>query len=285
MKAKMEHIKIVSWNILGMHAPDLESVQLKYPEISNWPSKFDQLLKKIISFDADIVCLQEIDSHIQQSFELSLQKYGFQLGSYVSKNSSGGALVLYKSTKFNRIYHNGIPLQINHKLGACACVILESKKTKQSIFVASLHLHWQNQKEQLELLVQSLKTPLAIPVIIAGDFNIPYVTMTHEIMPYLQKLHVIQHQKLLLFEHSSLTSQPPHHKNPDMWESLDHILFSDDITLDTTNSFVANPEQTYHNEKVATMITIKDSYKEPIPNKNLPSDHLPVIASFTFTSR
>ena len=87
-------------------------------------------------------------------------------------------------------------------------------------------------------------------------------------------------QQLVMFEHSSWTTQPPHHQDPACLEALDHVLLSGDIALDVTSSFVANPEQTYKDKRVVTMDMVKDPDKDPILSDDYPSDHLPIVITF-----
>lgn len=274
----MDYIKILSWNILGAQAPDLTSFETRYPDVKNWSKRYTLLLEKIISFDADIMCLQEIDIDIKQDFEYALTKHGYNIGSYEAKNN-GGVLVAYKTEKFNCINSNSVQLKIDDNSGLCAWATLMHKKNMQKLVVCSLHLYWQQYKKQLEIFAQALQNQIQIPVILAGDFNITYPTMMQEVTAYMQQLNIAK-EKLLLFEHSSWTTQPAHNQDPTSFESLDHILFSSTLQLNTTLSYVANAQSNYKDERVSTMDRTNDLTKKSIPSDIFPSDHLPIITSF-----
>jgi|GEM_PF-4970166 len=280
----MQSFKILSWNILGPQALDILSFQSRYRQVIDWQYRFHLLLQKIISFDPDIICLQEIDIKIKQEFVNALYEYGFCQSSYAQRAEIGGVMVLHKISKFELVDKNNALLSTQETLdypGVCAWAILVCKQTKKELFIASIHLYWELGKEQLAELKQIFGASISMPMILAGDFNITYPTMVNEIVPYMQHLNIIEQQELLLLQHSSWTTQPPHNADSTCWQSLDHILFSNALKLNTTDNFVGDPECVYKDGRVKTMGLVKDSNKESIPNDTFPSDHLPIIASFT----
>ena len=286
----MNFIKILNWNILGAQASDLISFEKRYPNVTNWSKRFQLLIEKIISFDADIICLQEIDTKRKKEFADSLHEYGFQESSYEKRAKNGGVIVLHKASKFKVIDKKGMQLTGGKALknsGASAWVTLLCKQTQQKILINSLHLHWEFGQEQLIELMQALKTSISIPMILAGDFNIAYKTMLKKILINLNQLRILKNQNCFsLFEHSSYTTQPPHNIDPTSWESLDHIIFSSDLKLDLADSFVGNNQHTYQDNAVKKIeLAMKDNSKEFIPSDICPSDHLPIIASFMLGKR
>lgn len=280
----MKIFKILSWNILGPKAPDILQFQNRYENVTNWEHRFKLLTEKIISFEPDIICLQEIDPEIKNNLTNILKLHDFFESSYEPRGETGGVIVFHKNSTIELIKKNNIQLTTESKLknpGAAAWATLLCKKTQQKILACSLHLHWELGLEQLSELMQSLENN-SIPIFLAGDFNIKYKTMLEKIILNLNKSKTVKNNNYFsLFEHSSWTTQPPHNQDPTCWESLDHIIFSNDIKIDLTNSFVGNIQKNYQDDLVKKAVdAIKDNSKKSIPSDICPSDHLPIIMSF-----
>jgi endonuclease/exonuclease/phosphatase family metal-dependent hydrolase len=270
-------LKLLNWNILGPYATDIVKFIYKYPKVTNWEYRFNRLIRKIISLKPDIICLQEVDIENVKKFIDALSQYGFYKSSYESRDMTGGVMILHQSSKFELISKGNMQMTAQGKLeypGAAAWATLLCKQSQQQFLVISLHLFWKLGKEQLDELLHAIAAAGSIPLILAGDFNISYATMINEIVSHFKELNI--------FKHVSLTTQPPHNQDPDSWESLDHVLFSQDLTIDEQQSFVAYNKHVYRDSMVITNRLIIDSHKKSIPNDVFPSDHLPIMVYFNY---
>lgn len=281
----MESFKLLSWNILSPNALDIASFQNRYMQIKNWKYRFRLLLLKIIAFNPDIICLQEIDAKNKNEFIEGLQEHGFCESSYANRGETGGVLVLHKVSKFKLFYKNNIQLTvegISKDPGVAAWATLIYEQTQQKILITSLHLDWRLAKEQLIKLILALKASGSISMIIAGDFNISYKTILETIIPTLNLLNTLEDKDYFsLFEHSSWTAQPPHNPDPTSWQSLDHVVFSNNLKFDLTASFVSDNQNTYQDNNVKKKeFTIQNNSEKFIPSDICPSDHLPIIITF-----
>ena len=273
----MRHFKLLSWNILGPDTFDAKQFKDKYPEVLNWDLRFKLLTSKIISFNTDILCLQEIAAIRKPAFIKYLTKKGFQEASYETKGKNGGVLLLYKTSKFILINNNHTHLPIkpsSQQPGAAAWATLQCKQTHQRFIVVSIHMQPKVQCEQLSKLVQQFKD-IQTPIIIAGDLNTPYSMVQKNIIPYLSSTHMLARQyDFHMFENSSWTRQPPHNTDSTAWKCLDHVIYSNNVELDITKSFVGSKQ---HTETIKTTDLTKLNL---IPNNEFPSDHLPIVISF-----
>ena len=175
----MRHFKLLSWNILGPDTFDAKQFKDKYPQVLDWDHRFKLLISKIISFNVDIICLQEIAAIRKPAFVKYLAKKGFQEASYETKGKNGGVLLLYKTSKFILVnnHHTHLPIkQKTQQPGAAAWATLQCKQTHQKSIVVSIHMQPKVQCKQLSKLAQEFKA-ITTPIIIAGDFNTPYSTV------------------------------------------------------------------------------------------------------------
>lgn len=269
----MVRVKLLSWNVLGPFSSDISKFESRYPKVSDWKYRYDILLRKILAFDVDVICLQEVDDITREGFTLGLELNGFSEGSYEARGEKGGVVVYYKTFKFDQLERSGKQLVCQGKLetpGSVASSALICRESGNRLFVSSLHLHWENSKDQIIELLGSIDTKDFSSCILAGDFNIPYKDMLEKI-PYISDFS--------LFEHSSFTAQPPHNPDQTYWESLDYIMFSRNLNLDRKKSFVGDSDGTYVR---SDLNSIKDISIDNIPNEDFPSDHLPLVVEFKF---
>lgn len=142
----MKEIKILSWNILGPLAQDLACFINRYNEVKNWPKRFLIILNKILSYNPDIICLQEVDLAAAQQFSDALQEHGFRQSSYAARSDRGGVVIFHKTGVFEVIDSCAISLsgkQVLTSPGIYTQALLFCKETKKRFVVGSIHLHWQ----------------------------------------------------------------------------------------------------------------------------------------------
>lgn len=87
--------------ILGPLAPDILQFQNRCEQITNWEYRFKLLTEKIISFNPDIICLQEVDLEIKNNLTNILKLHDFFESSYESRGKSGGVIVFHKNSSLN----------------------------------------------------------------------------------------------------------------------------------------------------------------------------------------
>lgn len=285
----MNSIKILSWNILGPETKDVTWFAERYPAITDWHNRFMLIIQKILHLNPDIICLQEVGEAQKHPFESALFHHGFILGSYASKGPHGGVIIFYKKHRFSLIHLGQVhmnPHQTFHHPSACAWIILQDKINHKSLLISSAHFQPQYILEQISEFFQALM-PLSrtIPIIIAGDFNTKYKKMTHEIIESLQKLHISDYS-LHMFYHESWTHQSTiKHDGIGGFASLDHVLYTNNFKLDSHQSFIGNPRNSYKTDltSIAHYNTL-DASMIPFPNKHNPSDHLPLLCTVLFAT-
>lgn len=285
----MSPVKIFSWNILGPETKDATWFTSRYEAIINWHDRFNQIIKKILENTPDIICLQEIGENQKHAFESTLYQHGFFLGSYKSKGPHGGAIIFYKNERFklNNLGHIGVNLyqKFRHD-SACAWItLIDTYNNNKSLLITSAHFQPQYIQEQITEFFEAL-IPLSrtIPIVIIGDFNTKYKVMINDVIPYLQKVNVSKYA-IKLFHHESWTHQSTiKHDSIGGFSSLDHALYTDNLVLDTLNSFAGNPAKSYKTDlaSIADHSTI-DASMEPFPNEKNPSDHLPLFVTLFFS--
>ncbi|GKY94949.1 hypothetical protein MPSEU_000459600 [Mayamaea pseudoterrestris] len=97
-KAPDDSIRIVSWNILA----DTYAKPEKYPETLardlDWSIRSDRILDRIAAFDADIVCLQEVQLSHWPSFALNCSNLGYncELLQNVTRKHPVAMAILYR---------------------------------------------------------------------------------------------------------------------------------------------------------------------------------------------
>lgn len=273
-------LKILSWNILGVNTIDTPRFKNRHAKVTNWPHRYERILKQIRLHHPDILCLQEIDLERKKNFSQKLSDT-YTLASYEQKGKNGGVTLFYKTNLFDLTYQNHVQCPATGTLwqpGACAWAVLKHNETGKKICIVSAHLQPKEIKTQLLEFAQAFGSEIDLPIIITGDFNTKHPAIKQEVIPYLNQLRVSIHQ-FSMFEHSSWTHQWAHdddlHAN---WSSVDHCLYTNNIQLNMQNSFVADHNQSYMSELATTATKSQTLATLPtLPNDTFPSDHLPLI--------
>lgn len=164
-------LRLLTWNTLA-DAATRNGFGGRCPRWAlQWPYRKDNLMKQIMAFDADIVCMQEIDKKYWNThWKLSFKKLGFD-GEYGGSTTYGCGL-FFRTSSFRKIRHEVFSLdsahtwakenlakglrskaettQIESELRHLKCgrraLIFEFEKatgseTRQRFFVATVHLY------------------------------------------------------------------------------------------------------------------------------------------------
>ena len=265
---------VLSWNILGPATRDVED----FGFIKNDYGRLGKSLEIINNFEADILCFQEVDLQSLHLFN------NFLLGQYAQvayheKGSHGGVVLYIKKSKFTvgDTLSSVLKNSASDAPGAFCGAIIQSIETKNSFFVASVHLskssHQQAISEgiyQVSDLCRRLGKNLPDTIILAGDFNTMYNDMKEAILPHMsQGLE----KKIIMFEHESCTSNSPQGE----FKSIDHVLYTG-FHINFQKSCVAST-QYHHIDRKDLKESMSHGHVVMIHNE-LPSDHAPLFAVF-----
>nr|XP_023918896.1 carbon catabolite repressor protein 4 homolog 1-like isoform X2 [Quercus suber]POF02336.1 carbon catabolite repressor protein 4 like 2 [Quercus suber] len=280
-----------------------------------WEYRQENLLEEIIKYDADILCLQEVQcDHFENFFEPELKKLGY---SVIYKKKTGAGLEFDKeaSSVVNALEPK-IRFKGSHRLtskdNVALVVVLESLQNgsnrdafQSRICVANTHIHWSKGHEDVTLFqvahlvngLEKIAQSQQIPLIICGDFNSrpgsdPYNFVVKGSADCISKkandpLGIYQYLKL---QHSlSLVS------------AYSSFLHSDGVEEQRRkmNSQTSEPAFTYFSDKslgtldyifytdnsliVESLLELVDRESidsNGIPSPAWPSDHIALIASF-----
>ncbi|KAL4604113.1 hypothetical protein ACB092_10G170200 [Castanea dentata] len=154
-----------------------------------WEYRQENLLEEIIKYDADILCLQEVQcDHFENFFEPELKKLGYSVmykkktgaGLEFDKEASSVVNALEPRIRFEGSHH------LTSKDNVALVVVLESLQNgsnrdafQSRICVANTHIHWSKGHEDVTLFqvvhlvngLEKIAQSQQIPLIICGDFN------------------------------------------------------------------------------------------------------------------
>ncbi|KAL5714877.1 poly(A)-specific ribonuclease [Ranunculus cassubicifolius] len=111
-------IRVLSYNILTDHwakTSDAQGNLSDYPKwCRTWEYRRENLLREIIAYDADIICLQEVqDDHFEKFLKPKLQQHGYSVTYKLRKNGNfdideritvkDGCATCFRSAKFTKL--------------------------------------------------------------------------------------------------------------------------------------------------------------------------------------
>lgn len=249
----MTDITIVTYNTLAQRwvGPYVEE---RYSYISNlqylsWYYRRLMIIKDLITLDRDIICLQEIELNtFKDDFSDLLINYDYFRHTIVKKVRTNpvGNVILWKKYKFN----------CEETMQKSSAIFIVLKYLDKKIKIANVHLkagREQFEKERVNQLKSTLKEN---PDIICGDFNdeieenglLYPLVIENYLVPIRQKTTSVYFAKNNIISHK-------------FW-AFDHIIVRNSIE---------------------NMVNKTDSI-EMIPNKNNPSDHVPLCSIITLIS-
>ncbi|PAV63308.1 hypothetical protein WR25_02414 [Diploscapter pachys] len=194
-QGKDEKISLVCYNILCpetfkrcLYLYD-HLVHTGLLHFASWSKRFKSLVEELKSFNADIICMQEVHMNCYSDFENSL-KYAYD-GIYRKKNFSychDGCAIFYRKDRFKKVFYEDVEFVVKGNkyldyphIGQV--LVLKSRKTGGKFIVANTHLIFRSEKGDIRLgqavrllasvhrLIQEKKYPKDIPFIFCGDCN------------------------------------------------------------------------------------------------------------------
>ena len=314
------NFSLLSWNILGLEVTDSD---LFFPSTSRYKTQDERLvdiISVIESYDADIVCLQEVSK--ETIAKLKPLEHTYAIVSWTAKGKHGGVALLAKKKIFSMVSSLSQQLRDDKQkiAGACSGACLKFIDDPAELVACSAHISRRNERDlqsyksgmaQLQDIVTAISTLSSgnknMPVVVAGDFNTLYEEVATD---YLQFMQSFLGKLFNFFEHHSFTASEFNGK----MSSIDHVMFNN-LQLIRGQSFVAGnlkvpqvpalQEKVYlvqmsdkqysivssvlptqHYCKTYEMVLVDPVLKQdlisPLNCKVLqnPSDHLPVYATF-----
>lgn len=206
--------RVLTYNVLA----EIYTAQQTYPNCPNWALAWTyrkrNLIREIAKYDADILCLQEVQAdHYDDHFSPYFQRLGYQ-GSYKVKTRESmgrkgkidGCATLFRKDMFVlRVEHsaeyNAIAQQRtknSRALNRCLkgnvalILVLDAIDGSGPIVVANTHLFWDPDLtdvklfqvdaflQELEVVLQKHRLGPDVPIIIGGDFNSEPMSSVYE---------------------------------------------------------------------------------------------------------
>ncbi len=188
-KQEEVHIKVASYNILA-DCQMKDSLNIKDPFYKSNPNRIKDIIKDIISINADIFCLQEVERK-EELFDFFI-KNGYDYKLQTRPNNLEGCCIFWKNTILHLVQYNTLEFKSNlintelyNKDNIAQFVILKDKKNKIYYIVANTHLLFNLKRGdikiaqiyQVSLVIDKLakllqnSNKLKIFSFICGDFN------------------------------------------------------------------------------------------------------------------
>ncbi|NXT85195.1 ANGE2 protein, partial [Zapornia atra] len=185
---------VMSYNILSQNLLEDNSHLYKHcrQRLLIWTYRFPNILQEIKQWDADVLCLQEVqEDHYRTEIKSSLESLGYHCEYKMrTGRKPDGCAICFKTSKFSLISSNpveffrrDIPLLDRDNVGLV--LLLQPRfhcKTNAAICVANTHLLYNPRRgdiklTQLAMLLAEIasvapqKDGTFCPIIICGDFN------------------------------------------------------------------------------------------------------------------
>ncbi|XP_033632219.1 nocturnin-like isoform X1 [Asterias rubens] len=288
-------IRVMQWNILADALGEGADNFIKCPsQVLKWKSRRLSCLQEILTYDPDVVCLQEVD-HYEDFFKKHLERVGY-VGTFNPKpdspclyclhnNGPDGCAVFYKSKKFTLISSVSPILEVVERgqkwttnqvavLVRLRCNSPEKEHPKEFV-VGTTHLKAKSSYQKLRYL-QGLNL-LAIlekqadkcPLIFGGDFNAEPTEKVYKAFEN-SKLSLKSVNKLLSDDGSS---EPPYttwkiRPSGEMCHTIDYMWFT---------------QSQLQPLRILQFPSGVEIGENRLPSRNYPSDHLSLVADFAFT--
>lgn len=172
--------QVVTWNVLAQAYVKPERYPNSPPESLEPERRRALLLDRLAGFDADILCLQELEPELFEAIKARLPGYhaAFELRS----GKKDGAGIFARSALFELVAEGCLRFEARDPGDEQIALIAELRHENRALAVASTHLRWQRRevsaerhigRRQMRELLEARRR-LADPQaawLIAGDFN------------------------------------------------------------------------------------------------------------------
>jgi len=201
---KTDSIRVLSYNCLAEIYASSRQFEYCSPWAVAWPYRQRNLLRELERYDADVLCLQEIQAdHYEQFLEPQMKALGYA-GIYQQKSRESmgkvgkidGCATFYRESLLEvvqkqSVEYDGVAQRTIASLsmdsralnrlirGNVGLIVVFRWKEKPTdyVCVANTHIYWDPEKSDVKLfqvyaLLHHLETlALTCPLIVAGDFN------------------------------------------------------------------------------------------------------------------
>lgn len=206
--------RVLTYNVLA----EIYTAQQTYPDCPNWALAWTyrkrNLIREISKYEADILCLQEVQAdHYDDHFSPYFQRLGYH-GCYKVKTRESmgrkgkidGCATLFRkdmfvlrvehSTEYNAVAQqrtkNARALNRCLKGNVALILVLDATDGSGPIVVANTHLFWDPDLtdvklfqvdaflQELEVVLQKHRLAPDVPIIIGGDFNSEPMSSVYE---------------------------------------------------------------------------------------------------------
>ena len=254
-------MRIVSYNILAPSYARRDRYPYSAPELLPWEARRDRLVQRILGFDADIICLQEVEEYVFRFLQSRMEPFGFQ-GVYAQKamNRPDGCATFYLGERLQlseyrrRLYADGhggpdsghLALSTRFAVDGCELTVINT------------HIRWDEPDargadhigfRQVTDLLHTVVPAPPVPVVVCGDFNVEPQT------------HIIREIVKAGFSDAYGKRSQPTANSESRAKRIDYLFFRGPLS--------AEPEGLPEIDDVTSL-----------PSETEPSDHLPICAAF-----
>jgi mRNA deadenylase 3'-5' endonuclease subunit Ccr4 len=256
-------LRVLSYNILAPSYTRQDRYPFTRPELLSWEARRDRLVERILGFDADIVCLQEVEEYVFRFLQRRMEPFGFT-GVYAQKamNRPDGCATFFLSERLDLV-ENGRHLYVDGRGGPDSGHLALSARFAvdgRVVTVVNTHVRWDLTESrgadhigfrQVTQLLASLVPALPAPVVVCGDFNVE--PNSHIIRELTNAGFADAYESISLATANSECRA----------KRIDYLFFRGPLA--------AQP---------APLPEIDD--ETPLPSETEPSDHLPISADFSW---
>lgn len=210
LTAPSSTFKVCSYNVLCQKTISRTGYLYKhlnnFPQFLEWNHRWAGLQDDLVSFDADILGLQEVQAdHYVEHFEPFMKQHGYE-GVYKQKFGTevkdDGCAIFYRPEKFERVGYQEVnyfisPSAISNRENIAQILALRCRVTGEVILVANTHLLFNEERgdvklAQLAILFHCItqmrsdfgtKTEFkcSVPsVMVMGDFNMEWNSLVYD---------------------------------------------------------------------------------------------------------
>ena len=262
--------------------------------------RFENIMKELEFYDADIICLQEVDRF--EEFQDKLKHFGYD-GEFMGRGSRypEGCAIFYKIKKFDAIQVEGVRLnqlvqeyavsKKDYKKNNVAqlLVLEENNQFKRKLCIGNAHLLWDPSLEPVKVAqthylmhyIDGLKEKHnnKLPIILCGDFNVKPDSRSYEIITEgickqtNKKKDVLIHTHGVPLVSANVKQHYPTNFATNFFGTLDYIFYS------ASDFHLVNVLEPFDNSSPPVK-----KYSAG-PNPIMPSDHVPLLASFQLVNK
>ncbi|KPP71718.1 nocturnin-like, partial [Scleropages formosus] len=286
--SQLRSFRVMQWNILAQALGEGKDSFVRCPpDALNWAERKYLILEEILTYQPDILCLQEVD-HYYDTFQPVFNSLGYHSAFYPkpwspcldveSNNGPDGCALFFRKECFELV--DSVSLRLTAMMVSTNQVAiiqkLRCKQTGRLLCVAVTHLKARSGWERLrsaqgsDLLyhLQHVTQGTCIPLLVCGDFNAEPSEDVYRRFA-TSSLNLNSAYKLLSTDGQS---EPPYttwkiRPSGESCHTLDYVWYSQ-------HAFVV--------DSVLDFPTEEQIGPNRLPSYNYPSDHLSLVCNLNF---